>query len=59
MSWIFHDSYATRPTAKRYAQKMVLTGLAKGVKIEKKGKKSRPYLLYILPFPKQLKGKGE
>jgi hypothetical protein len=49
MNWIFHDSYKTQEAAKEEGENIVKLGLAKGVKAVKKGKKSRPFLLYILP----------
>lgn len=49
MNWVFHDSYATEASAKKYGEEIVFIGLAKGVKIVNLGKKSKPYLLYILP----------
>jgi len=48
--YIFHDSYKTQEDAKVEGENIVKVGLAKGVKIVKEGKKSRPYLLYVLPL---------
>ena len=50
MSWVFHDSFKTERTAASTGKYIVKIGLAKGVKIQKLGKKNRPYLLYILPL---------
>lgn len=53
--YIFHDSYKTQEDAQVEGESIVKIGLAKGVKIVKEGKKSRPFLLYMLP----LKIKGD
>jgi hypothetical protein len=50
MTWTFHDSYKTQDAAREEGEKIVSVGLAKGVKVVKGGKKSRPYLLYVLPL---------
>jgi len=50
--WVFHDSYKTQTDAVIEGNSIVNMGLVKGVRIEKKGKKSRPFLLYILPHIK-------
>ena len=50
MTWTFHDSYKTQEAAKEEGENIVKVGLAKGVKIIKGGKKSRPYLLYVVPL---------
>jgi len=50
MSWVFHDSYKSKKIAEKAGTNILKLGLAKGVKIQKKGKKSRPYMLYILPL---------
>ena len=54
MSWVFHDSFKTKKAAVAAGDDIVKIGLASGVKINKLGKKVRPYMLYILP----LKTKG-
>jgi hypothetical protein len=54
-NWTFHDSYKTKEDAQVEGENIVKVGLAKGVKIIKEGKKSRPFLLYILPL-KETKG---
>ena len=50
MTWIFHDSYRTLKIAQVAGKDMVALGLAKGVKVSKLGKKSKPFMLYILPI---------
>jgi hypothetical protein len=50
MTWIFHDSYKTQDVAREEGENIVKVGLAKGVKVIKGGKKSRPFLLYVLPL---------
>jgi hypothetical protein len=50
MSWVFHDSYKTKKAATKAGKDFVELALAKGARIRKGGKKSRPYLLYILPL---------
>ncbi len=50
MTWIFHDSFKTLRLAKTVADSVVELGFAKGVKITKTGKKSKPFMLYILPI---------
>jgi len=47
-TWVFHDSYKTQEDAQVEAENIVKVGLAKGVKVVKEGKKSRPFLLYII-----------
>jgi hypothetical protein len=49
-SWVFHDSYKTQEAAREEGENIVKVGLAKGVKVIKGGKKSRPFLLYVLPL---------
>jgi len=53
MRYVFHDSYKTAPQASKAGQDIIKLGLAAGVKVNKKGKKSRPFLLYILPLGKR------
>ena len=48
--YIFHDSYKTKEDAQVEGENIVKVGLAKGVKVIKGGKKSRPFLLYIVPI---------
>jgi hypothetical protein len=48
MPWVFHDSYKTAAIARKYGEDIVKTGLAKGIKVINKGKKSKPFMLYIL-----------
>lgn len=50
MNWILHDSYKTIKLATQDGQDIIKVRLAKGVKIVKSKKKTRPYLLYILPI---------
>lgn len=50
MSWVFHDSFKTKPQARKAGDNIVILGFAKGVKITKNGKKSKPYMMYILPI---------
>lgn len=50
MPWIFHDSFKTSSAAEKAGKDIVKLGFAKGVKITKLGKKSKPYMLYILPI---------
>lgn len=50
MSWVFHDSFKTKPQAERAGASIVKLGFAKGVKVTKKGKKSKPFMMYILPI---------
>jgi hypothetical protein len=50
MTWVFHDSFKTSIGAERAGHDIVKLGFAKGVKITKLGKKSKPYMLYILPI---------
>ena len=47
--YIFHDSYKTKELAQKSGEDIVRLKLAKGIKIIKEGKKSRPFLVYILP----------
>jgi len=52
MSWVFHDSFKTKIQAKKAGDAgddIVSLGFAKGVKITKTGKKSKPFMMYILP----------
>jgi len=49
-TWVFHDSYKTQEDAQQEGESIVKIGLAKGVKVVKEGKKSRPFLLYMLPL---------
>jgi hypothetical protein len=49
MSWVFHDSFKTKIQAKKAGDDIVSLGFAKGVKITKTGKKSKPFMMYILP----------
>lgn len=49
-TWVFHDTYTSSKAAQKAGQDILKLGLVKGVKIEKKGKKSRPYMLFILPL---------
>lgn len=46
--WTFHDTYKTIESAREYGEKIVSIGLAKGIKVIEKGKKARPFMLYIL-----------
>lgn len=55
MSWVFHDSYRSKKPAEKAGTNILKLGLVKGVKVEKKGKKSRPFMLYILPLLKEVK----
>ena len=48
--YLFHDSYKTQEDARIEGENIVKIGLAKGVKVIKEGKKTRPFLLYILPL---------
>lgn len=41
--YIFHDSYKTQEAARDEGENIVKVGLAKGVKVVKEGKKSRPF----------------
>jgi hypothetical protein len=50
MAWVFHDSFKTKKAAVAAGDDIVKIGLASGVKVNKLGKKGRPYLLYIVPF---------
>jgi hypothetical protein len=50
MNWIFHDSYETDDLVQAAGADMINLGLAKAVKIIQKGKKSRPYMLFIIPL---------
>ena len=50
MSWVFHDSFKTKKEASKIGDDIIALGLAKGVKIQKNGKKTRPFMLYILPL---------
>jgi hypothetical protein len=50
MLYVFHDSYKTKSQAKKVANDMINIGLVNGVKLTKKGSKSRPFMLYILPL---------
>ena len=53
MDWVFHDNYKTEKTANKAGDDIVKLGLAAGVKITKRGKKSAPFMLYILPLRKR------
>ena len=50
MTWIFHDSFKSRKTAERAGSDIVKLGFAKGVKVTKNGKKSKPFMMYIIPI---------
>jgi hypothetical protein len=50
MNWIFHDSYKTLAAAQEAGEDIVKLGFAKGVKVSKTGKKSKPFMLFILPI---------
>jgi hypothetical protein len=50
MSWIFHDCYKTLKEAQGAGEDIVKLGFAKGVKVSKTGKKSKPFMMYILPI---------
>ena len=50
MPWVFHDSFKTEKAAAKVGKSVVALGLAKGVKVSKLGKKSKPFMLYILPI---------
>jgi hypothetical protein len=50
MTWVFHDSFKTIKAAEEAGGNIVKLGLAKGVKVTKTGKKSKPYMLFILPI---------
>lgn len=52
MDWIFHDSFRTEKLANKAGDDIVNLGLAAGAKITKSGKKSMPFMLYILPLRK-------
>lgn len=47
MTWILHQTYKRKMSAKKNAKLIIDVGLAKGIKIVPKGKS---YLLYILPL---------
>ena len=47
--WVFHDSFKTKKLAMQACKDIVQLNLAGGARVRKGGKKSRPYLLYILP----------
>lgn len=53
MRYVFHDSYKTELQAAKAGKDIIKLGLAVGVKVNKRGKKSRPFLLYILPLGKR------
>lgn len=53
MDWVFHDSFKTKKKANETGDHIVKLGFAAGVKVTSRGKKSRPYMLYILPLRKQ------
>lgn len=55
-TWVCYDTFRSSKTAKKTGQDILKLGLATGVKIEKKGKKSRPYMLFILPLKSNTKG---
>jgi hypothetical protein len=50
MSWVFHDSFKSGLAAKRAGNDMLKLGFVKGIKITKQGKKSRPFMLFIIPI---------
>jgi hypothetical protein len=50
MSWVFHDSFKTAKSAEEAGDNIVKLGFAKGIKITKAGKKSKPFMMYILPI---------
>jgi hypothetical protein len=50
MGWVFHESFKTLKSAQKTADSVVELKFAKGVKITKTGKKSKPYMMYILPI---------
>lgn len=50
MGWIFHDCFKTKLQAKKAGDDIVSLGFAKGIKITKAGKKSKPFMMYILPI---------
>lgn len=53
MDWVYHDNYKTEKQANKMGADIVKLGLAVGVKVTKRGKKSKPYMLYILPIGKR------
>jgi len=53
MDWVFHDSFKTKKSANKAGDDIVKLGLAAGVKITSRGKKSMPFMLYILPLRKR------
>lgn len=53
MDWVFHDSYRTEKLANKAGDDIVNLGLAAGAKVTKSGKKSMPFMLYILPLRKR------
>lgn len=59
MDWVFHDLYKTKKAANKAGDDIVKLGLAAGVKITNRGKKSTPYMLYILPLTKRGAKKDE
>lgn len=59
MDWIFHDSFKTIKSANKVGDDIVKLGFAAGVKVTKCGKKSSPYMLYILPLEKRGAKKDE
>jgi len=53
MSWVLHDTFMTKQSAKEFGESIVEVGLAKGIKIVRSRNKIRPYELYILPLDKK------
>jgi hypothetical protein len=50
MTWVFHDAFKTLGEAQEASDNIVALGLAKGVKVSETGKKSKPFMLFILPI---------
>ena len=48
--WVLHDSFKTAKAANSAGVDIINLALAKAVKVTQKGKKTRPYMLYILPL---------
>jgi hypothetical protein len=59
MDWVFHDSFKTVKSANKAGDDIVKLSLAAGVKVTKSGKKSAPFMLYILPLRKRGAKKDE
>jgi len=53
MDWVLHDSYKTEKLAHKAGDDIVKLGLAAGVKIPKRKKKTEKFKLYILPLTKR------